>query len=184
MLTRHIVPFIVTALFTLQACTSIDVQTDFDRSADFSKFHTFAFAARTDIDRSGSPDNSLMRKRMESILARELESKGLQQVGIDQNPDLLVDYWVGIEGKQEVQKFGAVAGPRARRWGGASDRVTTYDYKEGTLVVDLVETRKDELVWRATMVADLKDSTRDNIELGNKAITKAFKDYPPSNSAP
>ncbi len=183
MITRYIVSFIATGLVTLQACTSIDVKTDFDPSADFSKFHTFAFAGLTDANRGGVLDHSVMRERIESIVARELTSKGLQQVGIDQNPDLLVHYWVGIEGKQQVQNFGP-AGPRARRWGGASDRVTTSDYKEGTLVVDLVETRKNEPVWRATMVADLTDSTQDNIELGNKAITKAFKDYPPTKSAP
>ncbi len=62
--------------------------------------------------------------------------------------------------------------------------MTTSDYKEGTLVVDLVETRKKESAWRATMVADLEDSTQDNMELVNKAITKAFKEYPPTKSAP
>src|SRR5262245_51189733 len=101
MIIRHIVPFIATMLFTLQACTSIDVKTDFDPSADFSKFHTFAFAGVTDINKGGILDNSLMRKRLESIVGRELESKGLQHVGIDQNPDLLVHYWVGVAEKQQ-----------------------------------------------------------------------------------
>jgi CubicO group peptidase (beta-lactamase class C family) len=182
MIMRHI-PFLATALFTLQACTSIDVKTDFDPSADFSKFHTFAFAGGTDINKGGILDNSLMRKRMESIVGRELESKGLQQVGVDHNPDLLVHYWVGVAEKQQIQSYGP-AGPRAYRWGGGYGGVTTYNYEEGTLVVDLVEARKKELAWRATMVADLADSTQDNMELVNKAITKAFKDYPPTKSAP
>jgi hypothetical protein len=182
MITRHIAVFIAT-LLTLQACTSIDVKTDFDPSADFSRFHTFAFAGLTDTNRGGIIDNSTIQKQIESIVARELTNKGLQHVGIDQNPDLLVHYWVGIEGKQRVQNFGP-AGFRARRWGGASGRVTTSDYREGTLVVDLVESRKNELIWHATMVADLKDSAQDNMELGNKAITKAFRNYPPTKSAP
>jgi hypothetical protein len=183
MIIRHVVPFIATALFMLPACTSIDVKTDFDPSADFSKFQTFAFAGLTDINKGGVLDNSLMRKRLEPIVGRELESKGLRHVGIDQNPDLLVHYWVGVAEKQQVQSYGA-AGPVPYRWGGGYGGVTTYNYKEGTLVIDLVEARKKELAWRATMVADVADSTQDNIDLVNKAVAKAFKDYPPTKSAP
>jgi hypothetical protein len=51
-------------------------------------------------------------------------------------------------------------------------------------VVDLVEPAKKELQWRATMVAILEDTTEENIELGNKAIAKAFENYPPKKLAP
>jgi hypothetical protein len=34
------------------------------------------------------------------------------------------------------------------------------------------------------MVANLEDTTRENIELRNKAIARAFQDYPPPTSAP
>jgi hypothetical protein len=45
--------------------------------------------------------------------------------------------------------------------------------------MDLVQPVKKELVWRATMVAHLRDTTQENIELGKKAIAKAFENYPP-----
>jgi hypothetical protein len=57
--------------------------------------------------------------------------------------------------------------------------VSTYEYKEGTLIVDLVQPLKKALVWRATIVADLQDTTQENIEMGQKAIAKAFENYPP-----
>jgi acetaldehyde dehydrogenase (acetylating) len=57
--------------------------------------------------------------------------------------------------------------------------VTTYEYKEGTLILDLIEPAKKQLVWRATMVGTLEDSAQDNIERGNKAIAEAFESYPP-----
>jgi hypothetical protein len=50
--------------------------------------------------------------------------------------------------------------------------------------VDLVEPTNKELQWRATMVANLEDTTEENIELGNKAITKAFENYPPKKKTP
>ena len=69
-------------------------------------------------------------------------------------------------------------------WGANYNTVTTYEYTEGTLVVDLVEPAKKELQWRATMIANLEDTAQENIELGNKAIIKAFEHYPPKKNTP
>ena len=118
------------------------------------------------------------------MVGQQLANKGLQQVGPDQNPDLLVNYWVGVKEKQRIEStgpaVGAYRGSGGYGWGaGYGGGVTTYEYKEGTLVVDLIESPKKELVWRATIVATLEDRTDENLELANQGITKAFKDYPP-----
>lgn len=184
--TRRIVLHLAMVWLCFHACTSIDVKTDFDPSADFTRFKTFAFGGLMDINKDGILDNSLTRKRIESIVARELTGKGLRQVESDQHPDLSVHYWVGVKEKQKVENIGPsgyYGGTHPRHGGGVGyGNVTTYEYKEGTLIVDLVEPARKELVWRATMVANLEDTTRENIELGNKAITRAFKEYPPAKS--
>ena len=168
------------------ACTSIDVRTDFDPAANFTKFKTFAFAGLTETNKGSVFDNSLTRKRIESAVGRELTGKGLQQVGLDQNPDLLVHYWIGVQEKQRVQGTGPTGGYGWRAGYGSGPgygTVMTYEYKEGTLILDLVEPAMKELVWRATMVANLEESTQENIELGKKAIAKAFEQYPPTKAA-
>jgi hypothetical protein len=58
--------------------------------------------------------------------------------------------------------------------------VTTYEYQEGTLIVDLAESSKNELVWRAKIVAILQDSPEENLEMVNKGVAKAFEGYPPA----
>ncbi|HEY6640070.1 MAG TPA: DUF4136 domain-containing protein [Nitrospiraceae bacterium] len=176
-------------LFWAQACTTIDVKTDFDPSADFNRFHTFAFAGLTDITKTGLLDNSLVRKRIEAAVSRELTKKGLQEVKMDGRPDILVHYWLGTKDKQRVQgTSGPSAGYYGRGggyygggygWGASYSNVTTYEYTEGTLILDLVEPEKKELQWRAIMVAILEDTAQENIELGNQAIVKAFEHYPP-----
>ncbi|WP_455389234.1 hypothetical protein [Petrachloros mirabilis] len=45
-------------LFAFAGCTGANVLTDFDRSADFSVFRTFAFAGLMDRDQGGPLDNS------------------------------------------------------------------------------------------------------------------------------
>lgn len=167
-------------------CTSIDVKTDFDQTADFDQFHTFTFAGMTDLNQTGMLNNSLTRKRIETAVTRELTKKGLKQVELDQHPDLIVHYWMGVKDRQRIDTTGPSMG--AYGWhgrygyGAGYSGVTTYEYRQGTLVTDLIEPTKKELVWRATIVANLENTTAENIELGDKAIAKAFENYPPNKA--
>ena len=186
MMMRHRPAQVGLILLSLSACVGPEVRTDFDPGADFAKFKTYAFAELTDVNKGGMLDNSLMRKRLDQMVGQQLTNKGLQQVGLDQSPDLLVNYWVGVKEKQQIEstggRAGMYAGPRGGGYGwgaGYGGGVTTYEYKEGTLAVDLVEAAKKELVWRATIVATLEDRPDENLELANQGITKAFQDYPP-----
>ena len=67
----------------LWACTTFNVKTDHDSTADFSTFKTFAFAGLADVNKGGIYDNSLTQKRIETGVGRELTAKGLRQVGLD-----------------------------------------------------------------------------------------------------
>jgi len=170
----------------LWACTSFNVQTDHDATADFSAFKTFAFAGLADVDKGGIYDNSLMQKRIETAVVRELTAKGLRQVALNEEADLHVHYWVNVQDKQRLESGGTSVGVARYRggygWGaGYGGGVTTVEYKEGTLILDLVEPAQKQLVWRATIVGTLQESAEENTQLGNEAIAKAFKDYPPTN---
>lgn len=176
---------LIVLVLGLWACTAFNVKTDHDSTADFSTFKTFAFAGLADVNKGGIYDNSLTQKRIETAVARELTAKGLRQVGLDEQADLLVHYWMNIQDKQRLESggtsVGVARGPRGGYgWGaGYGGGVTTVDYKEGTLILDLVEPAKKQLLWRATIVGTLQDSNQDNVELANEAIAKAFKNYPP-----
>ncbi len=63
-------------------------------------------------------------------------------------------------------------------------RVGTHDYKEGTLMTDLIDPVKQTRLWRAIMVTNLRETTEENIVLASKAIQKAFENYPPVESKP
>jgi Domain of unknown function (DUF4136) len=186
---RQLGCLLMVLLLGLWACTSFKVQTDHDSTADFSAFQTFAFAGLADVNKGSIYDNSLTQKRIESAVVRELTAKGLRQVGINEQADLLVHYWVNVQDKQRLESGGTSVG--VARYGGGygwgagyGGGVTTVEYKEGTLILDLVESAKKQLVWRATIVGTLQESSEDNVELGNKAIAKAFEDYPPNKKAP
>jgi len=179
--TRFSALLVLLVILVAWGCTGPKVRTDFDPAADFTNFRTYAFAGLTDLNQNGMLNNSLIRKRLEQMVGEQLSHKGLRQVGLDEHPDLLVRNWVTIKEKQRIETTSPMVGPYGRReYGG----VTTYDYEEGTLIVDLVTPIKDELVWRGSIVSVLADSKEKNIELVNRAIAKAFEDYPPKRKNP
>jgi hypothetical protein len=180
---RSLVACLALGLLVAGGCVGPKVLTDFDPSAEFSAFRTYAFAGMTDRDQGGVLDNSLMRKRIEEMVGRELTAKGLRQVGVEDRSDLLVHFWVGVKDKQQVVDTGATGGAYGGRYGWRTGYygggVTTYEYQEGTLIVDLVESSKKELAWRATIVGTLGANPEENLEVADKGVAKAFEAYPP-----
>jgi hypothetical protein len=157
------------------------VRTDFDPAADFTTFRTYAFAGLTDLNQGGVLNNSLLRKRLEQMVGEQLSNKGLRQVDLEGHPDLLVHSWVTVKAKQRLESASTMVGPYGRRGYGG---VTTYDYEEGTLIIDLATPAKNELVWRGTVVGIVSDSKEENMRMVNKGIAKALEDYPPKQKNP
>ena len=180
---RFLIVWLALGLLAGGGCVGPKVQTDFDSSAEFSAFRTFAFTGLTDRDQNGVLDNSLLRKRLEEMVGQQLTAKGLRQVGLEDHSDLLVHFWVGVKDKQRVESTGVRGGAYGGRYGWrtgySGGEVTTYEYQEGTLIVDLVESPTMELVWRAMIVETLRDSPEKNAEMTNKGVATAFKNYPP-----
>ncbi|NWF73092.1 MAG: DUF4136 domain-containing protein [Nitrospirae bacterium] len=178
------------------------VLTDSDPSARFSAFRTFALSGMTDRGYEVGPsDHSPLRGRIKEMVDEQLIAKGLRQVRVEDRPDLLVHIFFGVKGQQRVETTdmtpnlypgcyrGFYPGCYGRQvtayeyhdgdWVPASTRiVTTYEDHEGTLIVDLADSSKKKLVWRAVIRAGLGDNLEKNFELANKGIAEAFKDYP------
>ena len=181
---RVLIAWLALGLLAAGGCAGPKVVTDFDPAAEFSAFRTFAFEGLTDRNQGGVLDNSLMRKRIEVMVGQQLIAKGLRQVGLEDHPDLLIHFWVGVKDKQRVESTGMAGGPYYRgryAWGpGYYGGVTTYEYQEGTLIVDLAESSKNELVWRARIVETLEDTQEKNLDMASKGVATAFEAYPPT----
>jgi len=63
-------------------------------------------------------------------------------------------------------------------WIGVST-VDAFALRSGTLVVDLVDTAKDERVWRGVASGKVKDSLDRNLKVVDKLLTRMFRDFPP-----
>ena len=156
---RFLIPWLALGLLAAGGCTKayeIKVLTDFNRSAEFSSFHTFAFSGMTDRGREieASDNKSPLRTRIKEIVNKQLAAKGLRQVGLEDRPDLLVHLAFGV--------------------------IEADKYQEATLLVNLAESSKKKMVWQAVITETVGDSLEKNIEMVDKGVAKAFKDYPPA----
>ena len=56
----------------------------------------------------------------------------------------------------------------------------TYVTKMGTLVVEIADAKNKQLLWRGSATDTISDNSNKNINNLDKAVTKLFKNYPPT----
>jgi hypothetical protein len=146
------------------------VSTDWDHEANFSNYKTYAW-----IESKHPASSDLTHKRIIENIDKQLAAKGFTKAA--DNPDVFVVYNAGL--KEQVSVEGYNYGYGRYRWGGGMTTYTKVVELQGTLVIDLVDAHKKELVWRGTASDTLSDKSEKNIQKLEKATAKVFKNYPP-----
>jgi len=193
---RRMTPLAAVALalaaLVVAGCVTTDARTDYDPAADFTKYHTYVWAGGRDMTTQGMLENSLVDKRVKEIVTRQLVAKGLTEVPAGQPSDLVVRYWVGIKEKQQIDTvpgagFGYGYGPYGPYWGGrwgtTYDQVVVNNYREGTLIIDLIDSQTKELAWRAYLVQTVERNLDKTAAKAEKNAEAAFANYPPRRDA-
>lgn len=113
-----------------------------------------AFAANTDFE------NETVRERLQLAIEKELHSKGLVEVDNPGQADFLVDYHIGVQRRREMVATSAqpmiACGPYGcgngwgwGYWGPPEVMLHPIQYREGTIVFDLVQRAGNRLAFRA-----------------------------------
>lgn len=175
------------AVTFLASCSSVRVIADYDQQADFRTYRSYAFY-KTGIDRAQISD--LDKKRILKAIDTEMGSRGFVK---SQQPDLLVSIFTKERERVDVYNnnfgwswgWGGFYSPWAWGpgwgWGGGfGPNVSTRT--EGSLYIDLIDTKSKELVWQGRGVGTLNNTK--NVERKEERIRKfvsnILKEYPPS----
>jgi hypothetical protein len=153
---------------------------DYEKTADFTAFKTYAFKQGTPVGQQ------LIDARIASAIETQLAAKGFTKS--DASPDVFVVYHVAFDKEKDISTFSSGYGgygPYGWGWGGgwAGGTTTTQvrDIVVGTLVIDMADAKKNQLVWRGMGVKEV--NTQANPEKRDKsinnAVQKIFKNYPP-----
>ena len=166
-------------LWVLTGCaTGPDVNTQYDRSFDFSKVGTFSAGI------AKSWGNAITESMVKNAIESELRARGLQPAGVGA-ADITVLIHGTTEKRETLETLYSGMGGWGRRGmaGGAGIATTTgYKYTEGTLIVDIFDTKTQTLIWRGTAVDELKKKQEAQEEQMKKAAKKLFADFPPGRS--
>ena len=146
------------------------VTIEFDQDADFTHYKTFAIRKGQLNSSNPALNNELVKKQIESDIARDLTSKGLTEV--QSGPaNLNVVYHFGSARKIEVEAYPA-------GWRGWGTRYVRVPYAEGTLVIDLRDTSTHSLVWRGISSQEKNDPRKIQGKLDDM-VKKSIEKYPP-----
>jgi len=155
-------------------------QIQWDKNYDFSKVKTFMWQAPSAP--SLQEENPFMHKFIEESIETELQNVGF--VKTEENPDVYVTYHgsVNTEVEYRSSSFGFSVGSYGMGpWGGMSGvsagpthtNTREVQTKVGTLVVDIVDAKEKQLIWRGTSSGILISDSQEKTE---KAVGNAIKD--------
>ncbi len=179
------------SVFALAACSTVTVTTNYDHSAAFGKYKTYTLAPATHGQKLSPRSEEVLRNAIRTQLAARGVTEAMSGKG-----DLAIVRHVFTQDKVTVRQYtewgygsgvgyGSGSGggwPYAYgsygMWAGAP---TTYQdtskYTEGTLVLDVVDTHTNKLVFRgtATALVGRQGKNARNIE---KAVAKMVAALP------
>jgi hypothetical protein len=174
---------LVALAVVLAACSTVRVTTVLAPDANLGSLHTFRVmnapirrgtvsAAPTDPMLENSINNRVLRQHIASAFT----SRGY---AVDAaNPDFTVAFYASLHGKLDVTAWDY--GYRGR-WGGWREgpgMVTVEPYVEGTVIVDVVDAKTQELVWRGRGVSDVSENPETYSQSLNRTVMDIVKKFP------
>jgi Domain of unknown function (DUF4136) len=167
--------------------TNAKMATDFNPHLDFSKYKTFAYVGGVEslVMMQLNPD--LLNNRIHRAVVRELTSKGLREVQPEENPDLVVRYWVEAESNAQVTgtaHWGTYGSYYYGYWTVMYTTMSTPVTHKGLLGIELIDAKARDLAWRLFVSEKIIHNDPDKIwKTAERNIIKAFKSYPPTAEA-
>lgn len=169
-------------IFGLSGCAV----TDMDPTVEFDRYKTFAWGESKVEVSNPVYDSDLINDRIRRAVENEFEKRGIRKKAY--NPDFIVRYHTYTEEKERTTgshpyhyryyPYGYY--PFAFGWGYPyyywMTPKQTAEYTEGTLILDIIDRRSDELIWRGSVSGNVDDENRlrKQIEKGIKAIMKKY----------
>ena len=146
----------------------ISVKIGYRRNIDFSKYRTYAWRPW----KLGHPAlNPQIHRGIVAALETQMEARGLQKQ-TEGRPNLFVTYHAGRRTKSVKDPFGPA------RKTAETDEVA-LEYTQGTLIVDLLDGKTMQQVWRGVATAVVSEEFEENEDKVDRACERLLADFPP-----
>jgi hypothetical protein len=156
-------------------CSTMRINIDYDQDINFLQYKTYRWIPyMPPVKPPRFIDRTLLEKRIKKTVDASLATKGYEKT-TDGEPDFLIAFHIGTQNKVDVTHYGYRYGPRGRWWGHHAE---VHRYKEGTLILDIVEAKTKQLVWRGSAV-DAIHRPQDMDDKLIEAVEKILAKFPP-----
>lgn len=144
------------------------IQTDYDRSYDFSGLKAYDFAEQVRRPNDPLAVNPMNDRRVQAALDSQLVAQGYTRDRSGKQ-DFFVAYHAATQNRVDVQEWGY--GPGRLR----SRRIDVNQYTQGTLIVDVVDAASKQLVWRGSATGTIEPKEAD--KKIKKAVAKLMEQF-------
>ncbi len=188
-------PLLLLVALCLGACSSQPSYViDHNERIDFSEFRTYRWyddlhpSTEADYRQYNSSD-----KRVRTYVDRELRRKNLLE-SASREADFWVNYHISKEDRMQIDSFsgypsGMHGAAGVGTYGSAvsigySSGPSVRTYKEGTVVLDIIDTRDNKIVWRGIAEGRLKNSLsqQDKNRIAAEISRELLADFPPDTA--
>lgn len=178
---NRIVILLLTAI-VVSCSPQISVFSDYDPDYDLWTYKTFDWGEKVHIEEGKNPlhYNELNDKRIKAAVQEQMTARGYQLT--NEAPDLILHYHIIVKDRSIVttEPYGYSYGPY---W--MHIHTNTYSYREGTLIIDLMDTKTKNLMWRGWAVTEVDQIDPGEVDgLIKTTVARIFRKYPkaPANS--
>jgi hypothetical protein len=160
--------------------STLKVTNDFDRNANFSSYKTFSVYS---VKTTGSV-SQLNADRIVNAIKADLSGKGFKYV--ESNGDLTINAITILKDKQSISAspnyygYGGLYRPYGYYGGMGNTSVTTYSYKDGSLTIEMVDTKTTKMVWQGIGNKEIDKVSKDPDGAIKAAVSKILASFPPT----
>ena len=156
-------------------CSSMTVRADNNTQHNFSTYSTFALFERQGKENRRPQMSPIVDQRIGASIAAELDAKGFDSAS-PRNADFLITFYTAVRRRVVINRAGWYGWGR---WGMRGGATWVNSFPEGTLVIDIIDRRNRELVWRGVGEGAFT-STNPSDEKVAKRVGKILRTFPPT----
>lgn len=155
-------------------CSSLRVTGETTEHANLKKYNFYTVADNEEgfLPKVNPTQKMQLREALEkqaNLLTTASNNSGVT------GPDVLISYFVIIDTKQDFDVYTDYYG--RRRWQYQITDVEVREYTEGTLILDFVDTKTNEVVWHGSAKGTITPNSIKMEEKINQAVKMLFDRY-------
>ena len=149
---------------------NIAVNTDYDRTVDFSEFKTYGWAPMDEEARARSQVDARIRQ----VVKNQLESKGVMEV--EEDPDMVLVYGGAMQDVEFILDDQGWSW-----WGGWGGTQNVQTFKKGELRLNMMDPDEKHIIWEG--VAQTQGDEEPTLEQIGSAVSKMLSEFPPQSDS-